>query len=70
MSKQSAIAPHESIEVHELLTFKNICLTKSITAAKLVSDSELKTILQNDVSTTKRQIQELKEIMERSCNVK
>ncbi|ADK15017.1 MULTISPECIES: spore coat protein [Clostridium] len=70
MSKQSAIAPHESIEVHELLTFKNICLTKSTTAAKLVSDSELKTILQNDVSTTKRQIQELKEIMERSCNVK
>jgi hypothetical protein len=56
---QQTIAPNESMQLSELLTFKNLCLTKSVTMSPLVSDEELKAILQNDASTTKEHIREL-----------
>lgn len=63
---QQGIAPHESIELHELLTFRNVCLTKSTTMSALVSDDELKSILQQDVATTQQHIEELSGLMEQS----
>jgi similar to spore coat protein len=63
---QQSITPHETMQLHELLTFKNICLTKSVTMSPLVSDKELKAILQNDVSISKQHIQELSGLMEHS----
>lgn len=65
--QSQGVAPHESIELHELLTFKNLCLTKSITMSPLLSDKELKSILQQDVTTTKQHIEELKELLVHSC---
>lgn len=64
--QQQGLAPHESIELHELLTFNNLCLTKSVTMSPLVSDCELKTILKDDVSMTKQHIEELKSLMQQS----
>lgn len=58
------IAPHESIELHEILTFKNVCLTKAVTMSALVSDNELKSIMQQDITTTERQIRELRGLLE------
>ena len=69
MIKQG-VAPHESIEIHELLTFKNICMTKSLTMSPLISDEELKAILQQDVSISQAQIQELAGLMEQSVLVR
>jgi similar to spore coat protein len=63
---QNTIAPHETMQLHELLTFKNLCLTKSVTIFPLVSDEELKSILQNDISTSKQHIQELSGLMKYS----
>lgn len=60
------LAPNETIQLHELLTLKNISLTKALTMSSLVSDSELTTILQNDVNTTKEHIKELRAFMEHS----
>lgn len=60
------IAPHESFEVHELLNFKNVCLTKSVTMSSLVSDEKLKSLIQEDITTTQGQIKELKGLMESS----
>nr|WP_263328589.1 hypothetical protein [Neobacillus sp. Marseille-Q6967] len=57
------MAPHETYELHELLTFKNLCLTKSTMMGGLVQDSELKNILQQDVTKTKGQIQRMQEFM-------
>lgn len=62
----NGIAPHESIELHEILTFKNTCLTKDMTMSLLVSDDELKTILQNDLATTKNHIEQLKGFMKKA----
>ncbi|MRH41435.1 hypothetical protein GH741_01950 [Aquibacillus halophilus] len=36
---------HEKLEIHELLTFKNLCLTKSTAMSALVQDEELKQLL-------------------------
>lgn len=60
------IAPHEALEIHEILTFKNVCLTKSVTMLPLVSDQNLKTILEQDITQTESQIRELKYLLEKS----
>lgn len=64
--KNEVIAPNETMQLHEILTFKNVCLTKSITMSPLVSDDELKAILKQDASTSQKHIEELKELMEKS----
>ncbi|MDW8800246.1 spore coat protein [Clostridium sp. A1-XYC3] len=64
--KNQGIAPHESFELHELLTFKNVCLTKSTTMSTLVTDERLKSLLQQDVTTTQGHIKELRNLMEQS----
>ncbi|AWK52858.1 spore coat protein [Clostridium beijerinckii] len=64
---EQGITLNESIQLHEILTLKNLCLTKSITMSPLVSDNELKTILQQDVTVSKQHIEELRELMEK-CN--
>lgn len=65
MNKQS-ITPHETIQLHELLTLKNLCLTKSVTMSPLISDDELKSILKQDITLTQQHIKELRGLMEQS----
>ncbi|KAA9015743.1 hypothetical protein [Niallia endozanthoxylica] len=57
------LAPHETYELHELLTFKNLCLTKSATMSGLAQDQELQNILTSDVTKTKGQIQRIQEFI-------
>jgi similar to spore coat protein len=57
------IAPHEALELHELLTFKNTCATKSASMSALVKDEELRGILQQDFETGKEHIRELNDLM-------
>ena len=65
MNMQS-MAPSETMQLHELLTFKNLCLTKSFTMSPLVSDDELKSMLQQDVSTSQQHIKELRGFLQQS----
>lgn len=60
------IAPHETFELHELLTFKNVCATKSSTMAELVKDEELKTLMQQDFTISQGQIKELQDLIQSS----
>ena len=46
----NTISPHEALELHELLTFKNVCATKSAAMAALVKDTELKSLLEEDLT--------------------
>jgi similar to spore coat protein len=54
---------HETLEVHEILTFKSLCLTKSSTMSGLVGDVELKNILLNDVNTGSKHVEDLQEFI-------
>ena len=59
----NTIAPHEALELHELLSFKNNCATKSVTMSSLVKDEELKTLLEQDFTISKEHIKELNDLM-------
>ncbi|MCM3213591.1 hypothetical protein [Niallia taxi] len=56
-------ALHEVLEVHEIATFKTTCLTKSKTMRALVTDQQLKDIMQLDIEVSTRQLQEYASIL-------
>jgi similar to spore coat protein len=57
------LAMHEKLELHELLAFKSLCLTKAKAMQKLVSDENLKLILQKDAETAERHVRQLQETL-------
>ncbi|PMC38004.1 hypothetical protein CJ195_10455 [Bacillus sp. UMB0899] len=59
-------ALHEVLEVQEIAAFKTTCLTKSKTMRALVSDPELKEIMQQDISTSTRQLEEYSSILSKA----
>lgn len=44
--KPRTLAPHESMDLHEVLNFKTLCLAKSKLMQGLVFDQELKALMQ------------------------
>lgn len=54
---------HETLEVHELLVFKNLCLTKALMISGLVQDEELKEILSDDADSGIDYINQLQELL-------
>lgn len=64
MKLGNTIAPHEALELHELVGFKNLCATKSASMAALVKDEKLKTLLQEDVTMSQGHIKELQSLMQ------
>ncbi|MGE5673861.1 MAG: hypothetical protein ACM3XM_08230 [Mycobacterium leprae] len=57
--EEKVLAPHESMELHEMLNFKTICLAKSKLMQGLVFDQDLKALMQKDVEQSIRALQEL-----------
>lgn len=47
---------HEIMEVHEMLNFKTICMTKSKMMQGIVFDQELKALLQKDVEQSMKAV--------------
>lgn len=62
MNKQG-LATHETLELHELLSFKTVCLTKTKTMQNLVQDEALKNIMQKDVQNSVADIQQLQSLL-------
>lgn len=54
---------HETLDLHELLTFKNLCLTKAATMGVLAQDEALKAILSDDVTTGMKHIEQLQQFL-------
>lgn len=54
---------HETLEVHELLTFKNLCLTKDTTMSPFAQDPELRAILEGDIAKGTEHIKQLQEFI-------
>ena len=61
---ETNLALHETLEIHELLTFKNLCLTKSSTMIGLVGCEELKAILAMNVTKGKQHVQQLQTLLQ------
>lgn len=62
---QQGLAVHETLEVHELLAFKNTCVTKTLAMKDLVSDPGLKNLLQEDIQNGAKAIQDYQGLLSR-----
>ncbi|AHV96048.1 hypothetical protein [Paenibacillus sabinae] len=60
------LAPHESMELHEALNFKTLCLAKSKLMQGIVFDQELKDLMQKDVEQSIQAIAELQAVYARA----
>ncbi len=60
---QQGLSMHETLNLHEILTFKNVCVTKASTMQALVSDEQLKAMLRQDVEFGQRHIKEIQGIL-------
>lgn len=58
-----AITLHETLEIHELLNFKTICMTTSKLAQGVVFDQELKTIMEKDVKQSMLAVNALQKLL-------
>lgn len=61
-----SFALHETMELHELLTFKNVCMTKSMTMQALVSDQRLNQLLETCAQTDKKHISDLQGLLSKA----
>jgi similar to spore coat protein len=58
------LAPHESLDLHEAINFKTLCLAKSKLMQGLVFDQDLKALMQKDVEQSIQALTELQAIYE------
>jgi similar to spore coat protein len=63
---QQSFALHETLELHEVSAFKSVCMTKSKTMQALVTDPELRELLQRDVQMSTRQLHELNGLLSKA----
>ncbi|OCA85145.1 hypothetical protein [Pseudobacillus wudalianchiensis] len=65
---RKSLGLHETVDTHELLTFKNLCVTKSALMSGLVKDQELKILLENDATIGQQHIQQLRAFLQGGGN--
>lgn len=62
-----AYGVHETLDLHEIAVFKTNCLIKAKTMQLLVSDPELKALLNQDIDLTTRQLGQLNDLVTRAA---
>lgn len=66
---QHNLGPHETMEVHEVLNFKTICMSKSKMMQGLVFDQELKALMEKDVQQSMKAVRELRGLYQGNSNL-
>ncbi|WP_077617464.1 spore coat protein [Bacillus sinesaloumensis] len=61
-----ALGFHETMETHEMINFKTICLVRSKLMQGICFDNDLKAMMEKDVHQTMAAIEELKELYEKA----
>lgn len=57
---------HETMEIHELLNFKTICMTTSKMIQGVVFDQELKSLLEKDVQQSMQDVSILQRLLNKT----
>lgn len=60
--EEQSLAFHESLDTHELLNFKTVCLLKSKLIQGIVFDQDLRTLMEKDVQQNIKDIKELQDL--------
>lgn len=60
------LAAHESLDLHEIINFKTLCVAKSKLMQGLVFDQDLKTLMEKDVQQASQDLADLQKVYERA----
>ncbi|MDF2558127.1 MAG: spore gernimation protein GerQ [Bacillales bacterium] len=60
------LADHESLDLHEIINFKTLCLAKSKLMQGLVFDHDLRALMQKDVEQSMQALGELQAVYKRA----
>lgn len=61
--KQKNLAPNETMQIHEMLNFKTVCMTTSKMMEGVVFDQDLKALFEKDVKQSITAINSLKTLL-------
>ncbi|WP_449539673.1 spore coat protein [Ferdinandcohnia sp. Marseille-Q9671] len=61
-----ALGFHETMDTHEMINFKTICLVRSKLMQGICFDNDLKKLMQKDVQQSVAAIEELKALYEKA----
>lgn len=59
----SHLAMHETLDLHELIGMKNLCAAKAATMMGMVSDSQLRSFLQQDMQSATQQAHQIQGLL-------
>ncbi|MFC0214227.1 spore coat protein [Paenibacillus chartarius] len=62
-SAQQGLALHETLELHELMTAKTVCLLEAKARQQLAQDPALKALIQTDIQNTTQALNEMQTIL-------
>jgi len=68
MNQSMSLAPHEALDMHELMSSKTVCLTEAKARLKLVQDPALKTLIEQDIQQTTNAIKQMQTILAGAAN--
>ncbi|MFB1098086.1 spore gernimation protein GerQ [Terribacillus sp. JSM ZJ617] len=60
------LAAHESLDLHEVINFKTLCLAKSKIMQGLVFDQDLRALMQKDVEQSMQALGEFQAVYKRA----
>jgi similar to spore coat protein len=63
---QQKLAAHESLDLHEAINFKTLCIAKSKLMQGLVFDDDLRNLMKKDVEQSILDLTELQSLYERA----
>ncbi|MFD0049430.1 spore gernimation protein GerQ [Actinomycetes bacterium NPDC127524] len=63
---QQKLAAHESLDLHEAINFKTLCIAKSKLMQGLAFDDDLRNLMKKDVTQSIQDLTELQSIYERA----
>ncbi|MFS0865141.1 spore coat protein [Fredinandcohnia sp. 179-A 10B2 NHS] len=64
--EQHALGYHETMDTHEMINFKTICLVRSKLMQGICFDNDLKALMEKDVKQSIEDIEELKKLYEKA----
>lgn len=65
---QQTLTIHETMELHEILNFKTICMTKSKLLQGLVFDQDLKALMEKEVQISMNAVHDIQMLMSLRAN--
>lgn len=68
--EEKCLGPNETMQVHEILNFKTVCMTTSKMMEGVVFDQDLKALLEKDVQQSITAISSLQNLLKKAPEIR